>query len=48
MLSIYICYAAGRADRGKPIITEAALAKFLAAHGYNEVYRCSASSAATA
>lgn len=30
-------YAAGRADRGEPIITEAVLAKLLAADGCNEV-----------
>jgi alkylation response protein AidB-like acyl-CoA dehydrogenase len=34
---LYTYYAAGRADRGEPIITEAALAKLVAADGCNEV-----------
>ena len=34
---LYTYYAAGRADRGEPITTEAALAKLLAADGCNEV-----------
>jgi butyryl-CoA dehydrogenase len=34
---LYTYYVAGRADRGEPITTEAALAKLLAADGCNEV-----------
>jgi alkylation response protein AidB-like acyl-CoA dehydrogenase len=34
---LYTYYAAGRADRGEPITTEAALAKLVAADGCNEV-----------
>jgi alkylation response protein AidB-like acyl-CoA dehydrogenase len=34
---LYTYYVAGRADRGEPIVTEAALAKLAAADGCNEV-----------
>ena len=34
---LYTYYVAGRADRGEPIVTEAALAKLAAAEGCNEV-----------